>query len=222
MTFISRVIVVSCSTTVLLAQERFDLKVREDFFAGMRGNEPALARGMQVCEQALAKDPKNAEALVWHGTGIIYKSGRLFETDQAKALELWQQGLREMDDAVQIAPDRISVRIPRGAVLIDVSRFLPSDMAKPLIEKALTDYERTLQIQKQVFDTLGSHPRGELLLGLADGNARLGNEERSTEYFERIRATLPGTPYAKSAEKWLQTKSLAPAEAGCIGCHTAR
>lgn len=26
-------------------------------------------RGMRKCEEVLAKDPKNAEALVWHGSG---------------------------------------------------------------------------------------------------------------------------------------------------------
>ena len=38
----------------------------------------ALARGMKKCEQALAKDPKNAEALVWHGSGLSYDAKRAF------------------------------------------------------------------------------------------------------------------------------------------------
>jgi hypothetical protein len=38
--------------------------VREDFFSGFAGNAAALERGMRKCEEVLANDPKNAEALV--------------------------------------------------------------------------------------------------------------------------------------------------------------
>jgi tetratricopeptide (TPR) repeat protein len=190
----------------------------------MAGNDEALARGMKVCEDVLARDPKNAEALIWHGSGTMFQSGKLFQAgDIAKGQELWQKGMKEMDDAVEIAPDRVSVRIPRGAVLLSVSRFLPGpEMARPLLEKAVGDYEHTLELQKQVFDTLGAHPRGELLLGLADGHARLGDEDKARAYFERIQAMLPGTVYANSAAKWIQTKALAPREAGCLGCHVGK
>ena len=95
-------------------------------------------------------------------------------------------------------------------------------MAAPLIEKGVGDFERVLEIQKPYFDTLGTHPRGELLIGLADGYARLGKNEQAAAFFERIRAALPGSAYAASAEKWLATKTLAPREAGCLGCHVAK
>jgi hypothetical protein len=32
---------------------------------------------------------------------------------------------------------------------------------------------------------------------------------------------MKGTPYEKSASIWLDTKTLSPAQAGCLGCHTA-
>ena len=47
-------------------------------------------------------------------------------------------------------------------------------------------------------------------------------DEQAAVYFERIRAALPDTAYAASATKWLATKSLAPREAGCLGCHVAK
>ena len=206
------------------AQERFDMRVRNDFFAGFAGNQEALDRAMKLCEEELARNPDNAAALVWHGSGVFFESRTYFRAgDQAKGLEFWQRGLGEMDNAVKMAPDTLGVRIPRGAVLLTASRSLPSaEMARPLIEKGVGDFERTLEIQKPYFDTLGTHPRGELLIGLADGYARLGKDEQATAYFERIRAALPGSAYAASAEKWLATKTLAPREAGCLGCHVAK
>ena len=208
----------------LAAQERFDMRVRNDFFAGFAGNQEALDRAMKLCEEELARNPANAAALVWHGAGMFFESRNYFRTgDQAKGMEFWQRGLGEMDNAVRMAPDELGVRIPRGAVLLTASRLLPSSaMAHPLIEKGVGDFEHVLELQKAYFDTLGTHPRGELLMGLADGYARIGKDDQATTYFERIRAVLPGTPYAASAEKWLATKTLAPREAGCMGCHVAK
>ena len=206
------------------AQDRFDMKVRNDFFAGFTGNQEALNRAMKFCEDALAANPRNAEAMVWHGAGVFFESGKSFQAgDQVKGGELWQRGLAEMENAVKLAPDNIAVRIPRGAVLLAAARSLPSlDMARPIIAQGIGDFEHTLEIQKAYFDTLGTHPRGELLIGLASGYARLGKDDQATAYFERIRAALPGTPYAASAEKWLSTKSLTPREGGCLGCHVAK
>ena len=60
---------------VLLAQDRFDYKVRNYFFAGFAGDAASLEKGMKICEDSIAADPKNAEALVWHGAGLFYESG---------------------------------------------------------------------------------------------------------------------------------------------------
>src|SRR5437867_9616380 len=85
------------TVTVALAQERFDMLVRQDFFAGFNGNREALERGMKITEDTLAKDPNHAEARVWHGSGILYLSGQAFQKgDQQNGMKLWRQGLDEM------------------------------------------------------------------------------------------------------------------------------
>src|SRR5215472_17505263 len=104
---------------LVFGQERFDLKVRTYFFTGFQGNQAALDKGMKITEDALAADPQNAEALVWHGAGVSFKSGQAFATgDAQKGMELWRQGMAEMDKAVALAPDKVGVRIPRGASLL--------------------------------------------------------------------------------------------------------
>jgi hypothetical protein len=106
-----------------VAEERFDLRVRTYFFAGFAGNQQALDRAMKLCEEELARNPANAEALVWHGAGVFFQSGKFFQAgDPAKGGEFWQRGLAEMDNAVKIAPDNLGVRIPRGAVLLTAAR----------------------------------------------------------------------------------------------------
>jgi hypothetical protein len=74
-------------------------------------------------------------------------------------------------------------------------------------------------VQASYLADLGTHPRGELMIGLADGYSRAGNLDKAQVWFERIQKEMKGTPYEKSASIWLETKSLAPAQAGCLGCH---
>ena len=204
--------------------DRFDMKVREDFFAGFAGNMDRLARGMKACEEALAQNPKHGQALVWHGGGLMYQSSRAFASgDPQKGGTLWSRGLQEMQAGVDLEPDNPGTRIPRGAILLASTRFLPSpDMARPLIKTGLADYEHAYELQKPRFETIGTHPRGELLFGLAEGYGRLGDEPKARAYFEQIEKDLPDTVYAKRAATWLETKSLPANQTGCVGCHVAK
>lgn len=216
-------IVLVVGTGFLMSQDRFDYRVRNYFFAGFSGDTASLEKGMKICEDALAIDPKNAEALVWHGSGVFFESGQSFQQgDSQKGTELWQRGLKEMADAVAIAPNAPGVVIPRGAVLLTASQRVPPEMARQLIQTGVQDFEKAYQLQGPDLTGLGTHPRGELMIGLADGYSRLGEQDKAQQWFERIEKEMPGTPYAKSAATWLETKSLPAAQAGCLGCHTGQ
>ena len=147
------------------SRERFDYLVRADFFAGFAGDQPALERGMKVCEDTLAKNPNHAEALVWHGGGLVFIAGQAFQkADIRKGTELWDRGLREMDRAVELEPGSVGVLIPRGATLLAASRFVPDRAGgRALLEKGVGDYEKVLDLQKPYFAKLSGHARGELL-----------------------------------------------------------
>src|SRR5215472_2382702 len=84
-------------------RERFDYLVREDYFAGLAGDQAALERAIKVCEDALAKNPKHAEALVWHGSGLMLRSRFAFQKgDIRNGAQWWERGLDEMDQAAGI------------------------------------------------------------------------------------------------------------------------
>ena len=211
------------ATGFLMSQERFDYTVRNYFFAGFTGDAASLEKGLKICEDALAADPKNAQALVWHGAGVFFQAGQAFQKgDSQNGMELWQRGLKEMGDAVALEPDALDVVIPRGAVLLTASHRVPPEMARQLIQTGVQDFEKAYQLQGPDLSRLGTHPRGELMIGLADGYSRLGDQEKAQQWFERIQKEMPGTPYAQSAATWLETKSLEPAQAGCLGCHTGK
>jgi tetratricopeptide (TPR) repeat protein len=205
----------------LASQDRFDMQVRNYFFAGLAGDAASLQKGMKFCEDILANDPKQPEALVWHGMGLVGQSREAFKKgDQQNGASLWQRGLDEMDQATAIAPNALGVRIVRGAVLLIASQYVSSEAAHPLIEKGLSDYEKAYSVQGPDLSHLGTHKSGELMIGIADAYARLGQPDKAQQWFERIQKDLPNTPYATSAGIWLETKTLTPRQAGCLGCHT--
>ena len=207
-----------------LAGERFDVQIRGDFFAGLSGNKEAMLRAMKTTESILAADPKHAEARVWHGAGLLSMAGEHFSTGNIeKGQDYFRRGQAEMDEAVALAPDNLAIRLPRGATLLAAGRAVfeqNQQIGKAMLSKALSDYEYAFERQKEQLSTMGSHPAGELLLGIADANSRLGNIDRASEFFDRIEKLLPGTAYAQRAQIWRASKSLTPSQAACIGCHT--
>ncbi len=200
---------------------RFDHTVRNDFFAGFSGDAAALSRALQATERILQANPDHAEALVWHGSGVYYLAGQAFpKGDPQKGMELFEKGVAEMDRAVSLAPNRVGVRIPRGAVLLTATRTQQGPHVAPLVAKALSDYERVYEIQKNTLAQIATHPKGELLMGLADGYARTGNTDKAREFYEMTVREVAGSVYERNAKEWLATGKLAPQKAGCLGCHS--
>ena len=143
--------------------ERFDLLVREDFFAGIFGDEVRLDRGMKYCEEILAKNPNHAQALVWHGGGLVTRASSVYARGETAAGDrMWQQGMAEINRAREIAPDDMGVKIGRSALIVGMagSGFDPDDPeGRKLLESAVRDYESVYQAQKSLIAGLSSHNR---------------------------------------------------------------
>ena len=199
---------------------RFDNKVRESFFSGFAGDAAALDQAMKMCEEALARDPHDAPAMVWHGSGLVFRSGQAFRKgDFAQGRELWKRGLKEMDDAVALQPADVQVLIPRGATLLNDSRYSTQpDEAKEMLKKGVSDYEAVLKVQGPYFGQIPLHSRGELLFGLAEGWYRLGDVSKARSYFDRIVSDAAGSGRDKQAAEFLKTGEL-PKNTSCVGCH---
>jgi len=202
--------------------DRFDYLVRADFFAGIAGDTARLDKAIDLCERTLAENPKHAEAMVWHGAGLLVRAGQAFQKgDMATGGPLYDRGLKEMNEAVALAPDNPGVLIPRGATLFEATRGMPPDMARPLLESAVANYEHVLDVQAPYFATLGDHAKGELLFGLAEGSARLGRQEKAREYFARLINDAPSSGQAPRAKAWIASGVIPTSTGGsnCVGCH---
>jgi tetratricopeptide (TPR) repeat protein len=201
--------------------QRFDYLVRADFFAGAAGDEARLARVMELCERTLEQNPNHPEAHVWHGAGLLLRASFAFKRgDTASGGPLFDRGIAEMNEAAALAPDNPGVLIPRGAVLFEATRGMPPDMARPLLQSAVQNYERALEVQAPSFAALGDHAKGELLFGLAEGWSRLGDTEKARRYFERVIADAPSSGQTPKARAWIETGAI-PKTTGpsCVGCH---
>lgn len=201
--------------------DRFDYKVREDLFAGFEGDEEALKRGLRVCEQTLAENPRHAEALVWRGAARVFISGQAFSKgDIATGMRNWTDGLKDMDDAKELEPENIAILIPRAAVLLPAGRNAPPAMGRPLLMKVREDFEKTYERQENILDQLGDHPLGELRMGLADVYRLLDQPLKSKEQLVAIQSELPETAYAREAAEWLAASPAKKLAHNCIGCHS--
>ena len=217
----SAAVAVAAAQDTTAKPQRFDYLVRADFFAGAAGDEARLQKVIDVCERALAVNPQHAEAMVWHGATVLVRASQAFQKgDVASGRSLFDRGVTEMTDAVALAPENPGVLIPRGAVLLEATRNMPADMARPLVQSAVANYERALEVQGAAFNALGDHGKGELLFGLADGWARIGDAEKARQYCERLIADAPGSGQAPKAREWLAT-GVVPKSNGstCVGCH---
>jgi hypothetical protein len=211
---------------VELQDDNLDTIVRSDFFAGMMGNRARLDRGMKYCEDLLAKNPKHAEALVWHGGGLLVRAIHAYtKGDDANGDKLWKTGIDEMNNAAALAPDNMKVKIGRSATLIGYAQsgWDPSDsQSRVLLESALLDYETVYRWQKPNFIRVPIHSRGELLFGLASGWSILGNDRKAREYLMLILKECKDTRYEAEARGWLAKKWPLVIQHDCIGCHVSR
>jgi tetratricopeptide (TPR) repeat protein len=200
--------------------DRFDVEVRPLFFDGFQGNKEALDEGMKKAEEELARNPGNAEALVWHGSGLVFRAGRAFAKNDAKTgMELYGRGRQEMDHAAALAPENPAVRIPRGATYLTASSNMPpSSEATKVLEIGVADYEKILELQRAYLGRLSTHARGQLFYGMADGYQRLGQAERARSYYERLVAEAPESPLVPRARAWLDGKPETD-KVTCLGCH---
>ena len=201
-------------------EERFDEQVRDLFFSGFSGDPASLRRGMEIAEDALRADPDHAGALAWQATGFLFRSGQAFQRDDlGRGMTLFDKSVAQFGRAVSLAPDDVGVLIPRASSFLETARFVGHAPTRTmLLETALADYLKVLELQEPYFRLLTVHSRGELLGGIADALWRSDRPGRAGEYLRRMIAELPGSPYARAAERRLEEPDGA-VRLTCLGCH---
>ena len=215
------------ATTLLLTSavpaqqvERFDERIRDLFFSGFAGNADALQRGMAIVEDALEADPDHPQVLVWQAAGWLFQSGLEFRKgDPGRGMTLFRKSVAQFSRAASLAPDDVGVLIPRASSFLRTARFVSHASTRiMLLETAVSDYLKVLELQKPYFGFLSRHSRGELLGGISDALWLLERRDRARVYLRRMISELPGSPYALMAQRRLDRPDTA-VRLTCLGCH---
>ena len=109
-----------------------------------------------------------------------------------------------------------------GGGFITFSDRLPERYRHDGWNKAYEAYSRLWRAQEAGFDKLPLHLKGELLAGMAQSAQRSDHPAESAQFVEKILATMPGTPYAETAKKWIDfPETAAKTNLTCRACHEA-
>jgi alpha-beta hydrolase superfamily lysophospholipase len=201
--------------------ERFDMKVREDMFAGFDGDEAALTRAMALIDRTLAVHADHAEALTWRGAGRLFLAGQAFGRGVfAEGMRLQAEGLADLERGVAL-DDSIPTRAARGPVLMAYAAGLRRHdraLADRMTTTAIGDFDFIVAREQARWGELAIHNRGELLGGLAQSWLQLGDAGKAAPYLDRMITELPNTPYAKAAAE-RHADPTSKAALTCLGCH---
>ena len=200
--------------------DRFDERIRDLFFSGFASNLDALQEGMAIVEDALETDPDHPQALVWQAAGWLYQSGQEFQQgDSGSGMILFGKSLAQFSRAVSLAPNDVGVLIPRASSFLETARFVTHVPTRGmLLETALSDYLKVLELQKPYFGFLSRHSRGELLGGISDALWQMERHDPARVYLQRMISELPGSAYALMARRQLDRPDTA-VRLTCLGCH---
>ena len=199
--------------------------VREDLFAGyMDGDMTRHAAGMKKLDAILAGNPKAADAVAWKAASTLLAAVRSaeagdtlkFDREFAASHALYQQAA----SIAQEIPDYRGavLAITGGSFTIFADRLPPQHRAAAW-QRVRENYTALRDLQQPNFNTFPPHFRGEVMAGLAQAAARLGEAETARTLTAELVQALPGTPYAVFGKRWLdkpETTAIAKAVGGVV------
>ncbi|HEY3442067.1 MAG TPA: hypothetical protein VGK29_15010 [Paludibaculum sp.] len=201
--------------------------VREDLFAGFMANDmERFARGMKKLDAILESNPQAIDAVCWKGGAELWlaarahEAGRTAEFDPlyAKAIGI----LGECRKAAEGTPYLEAAHAISGGVWVVVADRLPAHLRREAWTNVKANYTALQADQKNSFEKLPSHMKGEVLAGLAQAAQRLGEQQELQGRLRDVVEQLPGSVYASRAKRWQEDPAVATSTSiTCQTCHDA-
>ena len=155
---------------------------------GVAGNDDAVDKGFTCFDKILQIDPSNAVALVYRGSlWTLRARDAWWPFTKMKDVD---KGVDEMDKAVDLAPDNISVRLVRGINSVN----LPSMFHR--LPVALKDFEYMMSDAKFA----GFNPHLQATIYCWAGIA-YNNDNQTAKAKELLQKAISADPNSETAHK---------------------
>ena len=194
-------------------EDPFVTKYRKKFFAVFAGKTGEFEQGMSELDALLAKNPKDARALVWHGNGLMVRAGLLrFKGKSEEGHKVLLNSKIELDKAVALDPDNVNILAMRAVTLHIAGQYWPEkELPAGTWTTIIHDLEKSRKIiNPERMKKISVHARGEILSELANAYGKAGNREKSRGLWEEVKQVVPGSKYAVQAEAALQAEDKKP------------
>jgi len=164
---------------------------------GVAGNDDAVDKGFACLDKVLQIDPSNAVALAYRGSlWTLRARDAWWPFTKMKDVD---KGIDEMDKAVDLAPDNISVRLVRGINSVQ----LPSMFHR--LPVALKDFEYLMNDTK--FAGFNPHLQSTIYYWAGIAYNSDGQTAKAKELLQKAVSADPNSDTAHKAENELKKSS---------------
>jgi len=189
-------------------EDPFIVKYRRRFFAVFRGDVKTFQTAYDEIQGMVAKNPKDARAMVWLGNGQTVKAGvMLLQGQKDASLGLLEKSRATLNNAVGLRPDDPNIYMMRAATLYIQGQYWPAaDIPRVNWETLRDDCLRFIAyIGPERIKKVSIHVRGEAYGELGIAYKNLGDKEKAKAAFEKILELNPNTDYATRAKKEIES-----------------
>jgi hypothetical protein len=196
--------------------------VREDLFAGWVANDlDQFGRGVRKLDLYLQDHPDDSSALAWQYLVLGYRMRQALAAGDDAAYHSLLVASKEVRlKAFSTDPKDPSPYIIVGSALVRVASSAPEQDRAWMYRDGRDLLNKVPGLQKDYFDTLPPHMRGELWSQIAFASDRLGDQAERDRVLGEMVARLGGSPYEARARNWQKRANLSKeGDYACISCH---
>lgn len=191
----------------LYVEDPFIVKYRKRYFAVFRGDFATFRKAHAEIKGMVAKNPKDARALVWLGNGQTIEAGLLKLSDPKAAGKLLAESRRTLDRAVALKPKDPNIYMMRAATLYSQGQYwTKEELPKEVWTVLAGDCRRFIAfVGPKRMPRVSTHVRGEAYGELGIALKNLGDNPGARAAFAKLIELCPGTRYEKRAREELKS-----------------
>jgi tetratricopeptide (TPR) repeat protein len=186
-------------------EDPFVTEYRTRYFSVFKGDFATFHKAYAEIQNMVKKNPKDARALVWLGTGQTVEAGALGLQGKIKEAKALLPLSREtMDKAVALRPKDPNIYMMRAVTLYIQGQYWASDTPLSAWSTLRDDCLRFISFLGPKLPKMSVHVRGETYGELGIAYEKLGDKKKAVDAFQEVISLAPGTEYETRAKKEIE------------------